>query len=158
MRMYKFKIHIANKLSSLWYWLMKPLAYYYSSEKENARYEKRKSKISEEQLVKWIHEDIVRYLLKNKNSTIEILICTFANDDHFWSDCDLNGVAPYYLKRKKTRMAFYKFAKTLEIQEKIIEGLKQDKFVIVFEDVEVISSWKRIDNYKKTVKVKHNSR
>lgn len=132
---------------------MTPLAKYYSTEKENARYEKRKNRISEEQAIKWITEDIVRYLIKNKKSVIDLMICTYASEDDFWMDCDLNSTAPYYIKRKKTRTAFYKFSMTLEFQEKIVGLLKQNKYVNVSEYVEEFSSWKRIDDYKKTVKI-----
>lgn len=137
---------------------MKPIAYFFTSEKERKRYEKKQSKITEEQATKWIAEDIVRYLIKHKRSSIDILICDYANEDHFWNDCDLTGAAPYYLKRAKTKMAFYKFKRTIEFQEKIIEKLKVDKNVIVEEVFEDYSSWKRIDNYNKTVYVYHKSK
>lgn len=151
------KIYIKNKIHKLWYWLMTPLAYFFSSKKENMRYEKRNNKITEQQSIKWISEDIVRYLIKYKKSTIKIMICTYSNDDHFWGDCDLNGTAPYYLKRKKTKMAFYKFTKTLDFQERIANELKKNKFINVVEEVETLDSWKRIENYVNTVAVKHKS-
>ena len=157
MFIYKAKLFLKSKLADFWYWLMKPIAYFFTSEKERKRYEKKQSKITEEQATKWIAEDIVRYLIKHKRSSIDILICDYANDDHFWDDCDLNGVAPYYLKRDKTKMAFYKFKKTIEFQEKVVNELKSFKGVKVIEKVENISSWKQIENYKKTVIIKHQS-
>jgi hypothetical protein len=136
---------------------MTPIAYFFTSEKEKKRYEKKESKITEEQAIKWIAEDIVRYLIKYKNSSIDILICDYASDDHFWEDCCLNSFsAPYYLKRDKTKMAFYKFKKTIEFQEKIVSKLKSFKNIRVIEKVEEdIPSWKRINNYKKTIIVNY---
>jgi len=157
-RLYQFKIYLLKRFAEFWYWLMTPLAWYYSSEKEKIRYKKKNEKITEEQAVKWIAEDIIRYLVRNKKSTIDILICTYANDDYFWDECDLNGVAPYYIKRDNTKMAYYKFVKTLEFQEKIIDALKKNKLVEVVETVEVFSPWKRIENYVKTIEVRYKPR
>lgn len=157
MILYKLKVLIISTLADIWYWLMTPLALYYSKERINKRYEKKRSKITEEQAIKWIAEDIARYLIQNKKSSIDILICEYANDDHFCSECDLTGAAPYFIKRKKTKMAFYKFNRTLEFQEKIINKLKSMKTIKVTQKVEDFSSWKRIDNYKKAITVRYNS-
>ena len=54
-------------------------------------------------------------------------------------------------------MAFYKFNKTLEFQEKVLNKLKQNKLVNVIERVEEFSSWKRIENYVKTVEVRYKT-
>lgn len=157
MRFYQFKVYLSNKLRDFWYWLMTPLAWYYSSDKEKMRYEKKKEKVTEDQAIKWIEEDIIRYLVRNKKSVVDMLICTYASENDFWSDCCLNGVLPYYIKRPKTRMAFYKFNKTLEFQEKVVSKLKQNKLVNVIERVEEFSSWKRIENYVKTVEVRYKT-
>lgn len=158
MNFYKLKVYLQKKMTDFWYWLMSPLAYFYSTEKMNRRYERKKAKVTEDQAIKWIVEDIIRYLIKNKKSTIDILICEYANDDHFWGDCDLNGAAPYYIKRNKTKMAFYKFKRTLEFQEKIIDKLKLFNTVKVFEKIDAFNSWRRIENYKKTVTVAYHSK
>lgn len=154
MKLYQLKVLAARHLESFWYWLMKPLAYFYSKDKVDARYEKRKSKITEDNMIKWISEDIVRYLIKNRKSVIEFMVCSYANEDHFWSDCYLTGTAPYYLKRDKTRMAFYKYSKTLEVQEKIVEELKKNKYVHVIQYVGD-NTWRRVDNYVKNVEVRY---
>lgn len=156
MKLYQIKVRALSKIRDAWYWLMKPVAYFYTTEKINARYEKRKSKITEDKMVKWIAEDIIRYLIKNKKSEIEFLVCTFAREDDFWVDCYLTGTAPYYLKRSKTKTAFYKFKKTLEIQEKIIDELKRSKYLNVTEFVKDYS-WRRVDNYRKTVEITYKS-
>lgn len=129
-----------------------------TTEKINRRYEKKKNKISEDTAIKWIAEDIVMYLIKNRKSRIDILICTYASEDDFWRDCTLNSTVPYFLKRKKTRMAFYKFTKTIEFQEKVIDKLKMNRMVDVVEEDEEISSWQKINNYKKAVVVKYKTR
>lgn len=157
MKLYQLKVFVARKLESFWYCLMKPLAHYYSTEKINAIYNKRKSKITEELMIKWISQDIIRYLIKNRKSVVEFMVCSYANEEHFWSDCYLNGVSPYYIKRAKTRMAFYKFTKSIEIQEKIIDELKASKYINVLEYVED-HKWRRVDDYVKNIEVRHNEK
>ncbi|MET3209713.1 UNVERIFIED_CONTAM: thymidylate kinase [Paenibacillus sp. PvR008] len=157
MKIYQIKVFFERKLESFWYWLMTPLAYFFTKEKVNKRFERRKSKMTREQMVRWIAEDIARYLIQNKKSDVEFLVCTYANDDHFWRDCYLTGTAPYFLKRSKTKMAFYKFEKTLEVQEKIVDMLKQNKYVNVREFVEDFK-WQRVDEYKKTVEITYRSK
>jgi len=148
---YNLMVVIRQQLINFWYWLMKPIAYFFTSEKEKKRYKKKEDKITEAQAVKWIAEDIVRYLIRNKEYDVAILICDWANENDFWEDCCLTGTVPYYLRRKKTIMAFYKFKKTIKLQEKIVDKLKEYKSVAVTEKIEDLPSWKRINSYKKTV-------
>jgi hypothetical protein len=129
---------------------MKPIAYFFTNEKMDKRYNKKLNKITEQQAVKWIAEDIVRYIIKHNKSTIDILICDYASEDDFWNDCTLKQ-RPYYIKRDKTRMAYYKFKMDIAFQERIIEYIKSCKDIDVKEETQHFSSWKRIDNYKKTV-------
>jgi hypothetical protein len=145
------KVKMSKALVNLWYWLMKPLAYFFSSDKVNKRYEKKKEKITEQQAIKWIAEDIMRYVIKYKTE-IEILICDFASSYDFDSDCTFY-TRPYYIKRSKTRMAFYKFERDVEFQEKIISYIKELYVAQVIEKVEKFT-WQRINNYQKTVVIK----
>lgn len=152
LKLYKLTNNVKKKLINSWYWTMKPIAYFFTTDKMDKRYHKKCSKITEQQAIKWIAEDIVRYIIKHNKSTIDILICDYANDGYFWSDCTLK-YRPYYIKRSKTRMAYYKFNMDIPFQEKIIDYVKTFNVVEVKEDVQKFT-WERIDNYKKTVVIK----
>jgi hypothetical protein len=149
---YKIKEELKRKSADVWYFLMKPIAYFFTTEKINARYNKKREKITEDQAIRWIAEDIVRYLIKYKFN-IDILICDYASQDDFWTDCTLRYGYPYYIKRKKTQMAFHKFKMDIEFQEKIIEQVKTFTMIEVIEKIENYT-WQRINNYKKTVIIK----
>lgn len=154
LKLYKTKLIIKRKLADFWYWLMKPIAYFFTKDKINKRYEKKVAKITEGQAVKWIAEDIAKYALKYRRSGVAIMICDRANDDYFWSDCCLS-VAPYYIKRDNARMAFYKFDRTIEFQEKIMNKLKEFNEIAVKETIEDLGYRKQfVQNYKKTVVIK----
>jgi hypothetical protein len=130
--LYKLKIKIVKLLSRFWYWMLTPLSWYYSTEKINKRYDKKKNKITEDQAVKWISEDIVRYLIKNKKSNIELIIADYADSDYFNSGVSFNGIAPYYIKRDKSKMAYYKFdRKKISLTNKVLIALtKYDEITI----------------------------
>lgn len=144
---YKTKLKLKKNIVKFWYWLMKPIAYFFTTEKIDKRYEKKKAKITEEQAIKWMAEDIARYVIKY-NRKQEILICDYANEEYFWRGCNLRYNSPYF-KRDKTRMAYHKFKMTIELQEKIIDEVKKMKELKVEERVDTYT-WQRIENYKKT--------
>lgn len=154
MKLYKLKLFLSKNLTDFWYWLMKPLAYFFTTEKINARYNKKKAKITKDKAIKWIAEDMVRHVLERKNNEIDLLICDYASEDSFWSDCSFY-TKPYYITRPKSKMAFYKFKKwNVELQIKLIKELQKYKDITITETVETFSNWERIDNYQKTVSIK----
>lgn len=148
LKIYKSWIRLKNSLSEFWYWLMKPVAYLLTISSDK-RYNKRKARITKQQAIKWIAEDIARYVIRH-NREVEILICKYANVDDFWYGCTLASYNVPYIKRNKTKMAYYKFNRDIEFQEEIINYLKSMKGIVVNENVEEFPKWKNIDNYKKT--------
>ena len=144
--LYKMKLVAKKKGIQLIRWTLQPVGYFFTKEKIDARYKKKRDKITEEQAVRWIAEDMARYIIKYKEE-VRILICNYANEDHFWSGCRIDD---YYFKRNKTYTAYYKFNKTIAFQEKVIETLKNMKEFHIVEQVDTFK-WERIENYQKTV-------
>jgi len=101
LKLYKLKLIIKEKLLDFWYWLMKPLAYFYTIEKENARYKKKQDRITEEQAVKYIAEDIAKYIVKYGKR--KIIIAEWFDTDYFTGVISLNYIHWSILKRKKVR-------------------------------------------------------
>ncbi len=152
LKLYKLKLIIKEKLLDFWYWLMKPLAYFYTIEKENARYKKKQDRITEEQAVKYIAEDIAKYIVKYGKR--KIIIAEWFDTDYFTGVISLNYIHWSILKRKKVRMGYYKLNKTIENQEKIIEKLKHIKGILVTEEIEKFK-WEKPRGYVRTCYVEY---
>lgn len=153
-KFYDKKEEFKRKFLRKWYKLMKPLADFIDK-RQSISYKKRFNKITYDQAVKWLAEDIVKYIIKSR-SDIGILICDFASDEDFWNGCTLHDYS-YHARRDKTRAAIRKFAMTIKMQEDIIDYIKKLNVVSVKEKVKDYG-WKRVDNYKKTVWIARKSK
>lgn len=147
-KLYKIRVDMRKYLIDFWYFLMKPIAYFFTTEKINKRYAKKKAKITEAQAVQWMAEDIVQYMIKHKSKET-FFICDYASKDDFGNGYTLSS-AYYLFKRAKTKMAFYKFKIDADFQEKVIEYIRSLNLVNIKEEIETFS-WQHIKNYKKTV-------
>lgn len=157
-RLVKMRIQSKKALVSFWYWLLKPIAYFYTKDKVNARYEKKKAKITKEMAIQWLAEDIAKYVVQysvryKKKHEVSFLIADFVSDD-------LSGYDSLYhlnwsmLKRDKTRMAYHKFNRDVDFQQAIFDKLGSFKGIVVEEEIETFT-WQRIRNYQKTVHVSY---
>jgi hypothetical protein len=149
LKLYQLKIKTKRKLGYFWYWLMKPIAYFYTTKKLNARYNKKKEKTTEDQAIKWIAEDIARKMISSNSKEFSFIIADYMSDDDFSGYYSLTD-AYFLLKRSKARMASHKFEASIDFQEKVMNKLKQYKQFKFEEEVETFSSWRKIRGYKKT--------
>jgi len=149
------KFHQCKKsLIRYWYRLMKPLATFLEA-KDDERRQKMKSKITEEKAVRYIAEDIARYIVKRKKGyTVSFIIAEYMDEDDFAGYESLSFLRYNFRMRKKTTMGYYKFNRGIPFQEKIIEELKAIKGIQVEEEIETFK-WERVDNYKKTCNVSY---
>lgn len=157
-RLVKMRIQAKKSLVSFWYWLMKPIAYFYTKDKVNARYEKKKAKITKEMAIQWLAEDIAKYVVQysvryKKKHEVSFLIADFVSDDLSGYD-SLYHLHRSMLKRDKTSMAYYKFNRDVEFQEAVFDKLGSFKGIVVQEEIETFT-WQRIRNYQKTVHVSY---
>lgn len=153
LRLFTWKRILLQALSFFWYDILaKPIAYFLTTEKVNARYDRKRKKITEEQAIRWMAEDLARTLLRKKQRGKEIfLICDSAVEDDFWYGCTLFSLHYSFVHRKKTKMAFHKFTWTIERQEEILNTLKKLLPELQIKELHETFSWNRITNYKKTV-------
>lgn len=154
LKMQKNMMTIRKRLSDSWYWLMKPIALYYSTERENARYNKRKDKITEEQAIKWVAESMAKYLVKSRNSKMSILVADYFNREDFWGYESLRYIEPHKMRNEKARMAYHKYHWTIEQQLAVIKELEAMKGVqVTKEEVEI--KWRKITNYQGVYVIKY---
>lgn len=151
------RIKAKRALANFWYWLMKPIAYFFTSEKEKARYEKKKAKITQEMAIRWIAEDIARYIVKHKaryknGGTMRLIIAeSMCHDDISGCEC-INRFRGNVLVRKKTKMAYWKFTIDHEFQEAVVDMIRTYKGFVVEEKPQKFT-WEYVLNYKTTYKV-----
>lgn len=139
----------------VWYFLMKPVAYFFTFEKEEKRYKKKVSKVTVEQAVKWIAEDISLYLAKRrKGYSMEFLIANRFDTDYFSGYDSIRYLSTSYMKRKKTRMAYYKFTRDNEFQLKVMAELSKIKGIQIKEKIETFK-YQPIYDYIKTCVVEY---
>lgn len=129
---------------------MKPIAYFFTIEKENKRYDKRINKLSESKAMKRIARSIVKRVIKYNHGRT-IFICDSVSQDDFWNGCTIDRW--YDGKGKKIQDAFSKLNMNAEIKENIIALIKEMDVVDVEEKVEKFT-WQYIVNYKKTCVIK----
>lgn len=151
LKMYQFKLKTHRNLVTFWYWLMKPIAYFFSTEKRNRRYNKKKSKITEDQAIKWIAEDIAKYMIRNKSDKeFSFIVADYMSENDFSGYYSIKNLDNYVLRTPKAKMAYYKFNKDIVFQEKVFQSLKQYNMFCFEEEVEMFSGWKKIKDYQKT--------
>lgn len=151
----KYNTLLKKSLIEAWYFLMKPIAYFFTLEKEEKRYKKRVSKITEEQGIKWIAEDIALYLAKQrKGYKMSFLIANRFDTDYFSGYDSVRYLSTYYMKRKKTRMAYYKFTRDNEFQLKVLTELSKLKGIQIKEEIETFK-YQPIYDYIKTCVVEY---
>lgn len=131
---------------------MKPIAYFFTTEKEYTRYKRKQDKISEKQAIRYIAEDIAKYIVKYGKESI--IIAEWFDEDYFSGYISLKYIRWSMLKRKKTKMGYYKLDKTIDIQERIIEELKNIKGILVTEEVEEFK-WEKPRGYVKTCHIEY---
>ncbi|MNV41585.1 hypothetical protein D3C71_1332260 [compost metagenome] len=155
LKFYKLHSQFKSSLINFLYWLMKPLAYFYTKEKIDARYYRKEKKISKQKAVKYIAEDIAKHIATRKNAyTISFIVADIMNGNDFIGYESLSYISSYLLKRKKTRIGYFKLDKSIEVQEAIIDVLKSHKGIKVVEEIEVFTC-KEIINYQKTYHVSY---
>jgi hypothetical protein len=147
---YKSWLNIKNKLVDFWYWLMKPIAYFFTTEKVNKRYNKRITKLTELKAMERIAKQIIKKVIKYNHRRI-IFICDSVSDDDFWNGCTIDWW--YDAKGQKLHDAFAKLNMNAEVRENIIGLIKDMNIVNVEEKVEKFT-WQHITNYKKTYIIK----
>ena len=160
LKLIKLRVSAKKSFAKSWYWLMKPVANYFTTEKENLRYRKREAKITKELMVRYIAEDIAEYIVKRsahnkkkKHHQLSFIIADYASQEDYNSLVFIPGSM---MRRKKTRMAYHKFKRDIETQEAIIEKIGSFKGMIVEEIIEEFT-WERIENYQKTVFISYEA-
>lgn len=147
LKIQKSVMTIQKKLSNAWYWLMKPINLYYSTERENAKYNKKKDKITEEQAIKWVAESMAKYLVRNSQSKMNILVAEYFNREDFWGYESLSYIESHKMRNDKARMAYHKYKWTVERQLKIIAALEAMTGIqVTKEEVEI--SWRKVTDYQ----------
>ena len=157
-KLIQLQVQARKSLANFWYGLMKPIAYFYTSDKVNARYKKKKAKITREMAIQHIAEDIAKYVVQysvryKKKCEVSFLIADFVSDDLSGYD-SLHHLRRSILKRDKTQMAYHKFNRDIEFQEAVFDKLRSFKGIVVQEEIESFT-WQRIENYQKTVHVSY---
>lgn len=151
---HRWKREIMRKLASFWYWSMKPLAtYLYNRDNEN--YRKQKEKMTEDEAIRYIAEDIAKYIVNgHKGYEMSFIIADFFDEDQFMGYDSLRNLRLSIMKRKKTKIGYYKLNRDVRVQMAIIEKLKTFKGIVVVEEVESFT-WQRISNYQKTCHISY---
>lgn len=152
----KLQVFLRNTKKALvkkWYKMMEPLAEYLTKRDKKIN-EKKKDKISEYEATKWIAEDMVSYIVKY-NSNMHLIVADSIHRE------DLSGyesIDDMYrgniIKRKKAKMAYWKFNKTIEFQENVLDEIRKIRGMKV-EELEVDFGWRMnsIKNYQGTYKI-----
>lgn len=147
----KLRLFIANfkkNMSKKWYELMKPFANYLDK-RDKKKYIKLKESVTEEQAIKWIAKSIIKDVVKYNKSKKYLLIADEVYDDDRSYDC----IGSFFFSSKpnkgKHKIAFHKFNRNVEFQEKVVDILKQTKGIKVEEEIEEFK-WNEPENYKKT--------
>jgi hypothetical protein len=140
-------------LLSGWYWLMKPIAYLY--EKNEARQEKKRDTITKEQALRWIAEDIAKYLVtNNKGEKMTFIIADYFDKELLSDYFSLRHIDRRFLKRKKTQMGYCKFNIDSDDQRDILAALSDIKGIRVNEEIETFK-WHEPRNYQGTFYVSY---
>lgn len=153
------RIKAKRALVDFWYWLMKPIAYFFTREKEKARYAKKEAKITKDQAITWIAEDLARYLVRQKakykhGGTMHLVVADFMSREDV-SGCEhIGGFDFRILKRKKTSMAYYKFKKDVAFQEAVVNTIRSYKGFSVHEEPHVFT-WEFVENYQTTYVIRY---
>lgn len=141
-----------KELANNWYNLVRPLGEYLSK-KDKAKYQKIKDSITEEQAIKWFAESIVTYIIRYPKDSFDLIIADrIHSDDHWGYYCLTHSSFARLLKKRKHKIAFYKFNKTIEFQEKVVEMVRSQKGLVVKESNEY--GHRRPENYQKTYFIK----
>lgn len=154
--LHKTKKKVTHSLLSFWYWLMTPIAYFFTTEKVNARYKKKQDKISREDATRYIAEDIAKYLVtKNRDKDMTFIIADYFDDDYFSGYYSLKYINSRLLKRRKTEMGYFKLkVRDIKTQIEIIEQLKKISGIEVREEIEMFK-WEHPRNYQSTYHVSY---
>jgi len=138
-----------RELKAKWYQLVKPIGNYLSK-REESKYTKMKDSITEEQAIQWFAESIIDYIIRWPNEPFSLIIATWINDDyHSGYHCIADLSFERLLKKNKHEIAFYKFNKGIDFQEKVVDVIKRKKGIVVKEKVEDFNFGKP-ENYIKT--------
>lgn len=152
----KFKLFIYNKKKELintWYEFVKPLGDYLSK-KEKMNYQKVSDRITEEQAIKWFAGSIMHYLIRNSNEFLPLVIASWIDEEYLPGyQCMADHTFTSLLRKKKYRMAYYKFNKDFAFQEKVVDRIRKQKGIVIQEVVENFSYGEPRD-YKKTYFIK----
>lgn len=154
LKIHSWKTKVLQKLASFWYWSMKPLARYLYK-RDDANYRKRQAKMTEEQAVRFIAEDIAKFIVKrHKGYELSFIIADFFDEDQFMGYDSLRNLRLSMMNRKKTKIGYYKLSRDVRVQTAIIEKLKSFKGIVVEEEFEIFH-WQRITNYQKTCHIRY---
>lgn len=151
------RIKAKRAFVSFLHWVLKPLRYFYTKEKVNARYEKKKAKITRDMAIRWIAEDIAKYIVKSKaryksGGKMRLIVADSMSHDDISGCENINRFRGNVLVRSKTKMGYYKFKGDIEFQEAVIDVIRTYKGFVVEEKPQTFT-WEYVPNYKTTYKV-----
>lgn len=138
-------------------WVLKPIGYFFTKEKVDARYKKKKAKITRDMAIRWTAEDIAKYIVKDKaryksGGSMRLIVADSMSHDDISGCENINRFRGNVLVRKKTKMASYKSKIDIEFQEAVIELLRTYKGFVIEEKPQKFT-WEYCPNYKTTYKV-----
>lgn len=157
----KWRVQLVENLEKCWYWLMKPIAFFFTQEKTDARYRKKEGKITKEMAIDTVAKGVAKYMVNHsahykKPATMHFIICEYMSEEDFGGYHHLDQLTAWrFFSKPKARMAYRKFRKDTEMQEAIIEKLRSFKGFVVEEEYQEWS-YHYIENYKKTVHVTYS--
>lgn len=121
------------------YKMMRPLANYLFK-RQDRKYKKATDSITQEQAVKWIAEDLVKYIVKY-NRSMYLIIADYIDDEDLSGYTCLNFLRGSEISRGKTKRAYYKFDRDIDYQIKVLTEIKVISGVMV-ESVEEDFGWR----------------
>jgi hypothetical protein len=134
---------------------MTPIAYFFTHEKTEARYKKKKDKITREQAIRWVAEDIAKYLVtRNRNEEMSFMVAEFFNEDYFSGYFSLSYIDRRLLKRNKTWIGYYKLNKDVDTQKEIMDCLSNMKGIKVRKEIQTFK-WQQPRNYQGTYHISY---
>lgn len=153
------RIKVKQAFVNILRWVLKPVAFFFTKEKNQARYDKKKAKITRDMAIRLIAEDIAKYIVKDKaryksGGSMRLIIADSMSHDDISGCENINHFRERVLTRNKTKMAYYKFKKDIEFQEAVIELLRTYKGFVIEEKPQKFT-WEYVPNYKTTYKVKY---
>lgn len=154
LKLYEKRIKLERKLGTTWRLVMKPVISHYAVVRLYKRYEKKKAKITKEQGISWVAEDIAKYMIRSNEKTFKFLLAEYVDSDLYPRHYCLGRLYTYpFIRRSKAKTAYFKFRTHVDFQEKVMESVRQYPQFVVEKTFEEYEKWTEAVNYRGTYTV-----